>query len=108
MSENVKHLDDENFKEVISKGITLVDFYADWCGPCKMIAPIINELADDVELKDKVKIAKLDIENAQMITSNYDVTSVPTLIVFKNGVEAKRMSGVQGKASIKNMIQAVL
>lgn len=108
MSENVKHLDDENFKETIAKGVTLVDFYADWCGPCKMIGPIVNELAEDAELKGKVTIAKLDIDNAQMTTSNYDVTSVPTMILFKNGIEAKRMIGVQGKAFIKNMIQAVL
>ncbi len=108
MSENVKHLDDENFKETIANGVTLVDFYADWCGPCKMIAPIVSELAEDAELKGKVKIAKLDIDNAQLTTSNYDVTSVPTMILFKNGIEAKRMIGVQGKASIKNMIQAVL
>lgn len=105
---NVKHLDEANFKEVISNGVTLVDFYADWCGPCKMIAPLINELADDAELKDKVQIAKLDIDSAQNVTSNYDVTSVPTLIIFKNGVEAKRIIGVQGKAAIKNAIQAVL
>lgn len=108
MSGHVKHLDDENFKSEIAEGVTLVDFYADWCGPCKMIAPIINELAEDPELQGKVKIAKLDIDNAQVITSNYDVTSVPTLIVFKNGEPVKRLIGVQGKASIKSALQVAL
>lgn len=102
MSENVKHLDDENFKTAIATGVTLVDFYADWCGPCRMVTPIINELAD--ELEGQATIAKVDIDNCQKITSNYDITSVPTMILFKNGQEAKRMIGVRDKKSLKSMI----
>jgi thioredoxin 1 len=106
MSENVKHLNDENFKSAISSGVTLVDFFADWCGPCKMIAPIINELAD--ELQGQAVIAKVDIDASPKTTSEADVTSVPTLILFKNGVEAKRMVGVRDKKSLKAMILEVL
>jgi thioredoxin 1 len=106
MSENVKHLDDENFKASISKGVTLVDFYADWCGPCKMVGPIINELAD--ELQGQAVIAKVDIDTSQMTTSNYNVTSVPTLILFKDGVEVNKMVGVRDKKSLKSMILETL
>lgn len=102
MSENVKYLDDESFKETIETGVTLVDFYADWCGPCKMIAPIINELAD--ELNGQATIAKVDIDNSQSTTSMYDITSVPTLILFKNGQEAKRIVGVRDKKTLKALV----
>ncbi|MGZ6330865.1 MAG: thioredoxin [Parachlamydiaceae bacterium] len=106
MSQNVKHLNDENFKSTISSGVTLVDFFADWCGPCKMIAPIINELAD--ELQGQAAIAKVDIDASPKTTSGANVTSVPTLILFKNGVEVKRMVGVRDKKSLKAMVLEVL
>ncbi len=103
MSENVKYLTDENFQSTIASGVTLVDFYADWCGPCKMIAPIITELAD--ELHGQATIAKLDIDRAPVTTTKCDVTSIPTLIVYKNGQEAKRFVGVRDKNSLKAVLQ---
>jgi len=106
MSENVKYLDDKNFKNTISSGVTLVDFYADWCGPCRMIAPIIQELATD--LKGQATIAKLDIDGAQDTTAEFQVTSIPTIILFKDGKEMKRIVGVRDKQSIKNMVLSVL
>lgn len=106
MSDNVKHLDDENFKTSIAAGVTLVDFYADWCGPCRMVAPIIHELAD--ELAGQAAIAKVDIDNCQMTTSSYDITSVPTLILFKNGQEIKRVVGVRDKKALKSMVLEAL
>ncbi len=105
MAENLKQLDDENFQSTIAKGITLVDFFADWCGPCKMIAPVIEELAK--ELQGKATIAKLDIENAQQVTERFQVTSIPTLIIFKDGNEIKRFVGVRSKDDLKNAILAV-
>ena len=105
MAENVKYLDDNNFKSSIEKGITLVDFYADWCGPCRMIAPIIQELA--VELKDQATIAKLDIESSQNVASEFSVTSIPTIIVFKDGKEMKRVVGVRDKQTLKNLILSI-
>lgn len=103
MSENVKYLNDENFQSAIASGVTLVDFYADWCGPCKMVAPIITELAE--EFHGQATIAKLDIDKAPITTTGCDVTSIPTLIVFKNGQEAKRLVGVRDKKSLKAVLQ---
>lgn len=105
MAENLKKLDDENFQSTVDKGVTLVDFFADWCGPCKMITPIIEELAN--ELQGKATIAKVDIENAQQVTARFQVTSIPTLIVFKDGKEVKRFVGVRSKEDLKNAIMAV-
>lgn len=102
MAEHLVYLDDSNFKSTISKGVTLVDFYADWCGPCRMIAPIIEELS--TEFNGKAKIAKLDIEKAQEVTSEFQVTSIPTIILFKDGNEIKRIVGLRDRETLKNMV----
>lgn len=101
---SLKHLDDANFTAEIAEGLTFVDFYADWCGPCRMIAPIVEELAN--ELNGVAKIAKLDIESAQTTTSSLGITSIPTMILFKDGKEVKRIVGVRDKESIKGIIEA--
>lgn len=106
MSQNLKHLDDANFSAEIEKGVVLVDFYADWCGPCRMIAPIVEELA--TEMDGIAKIAKLDIEKAQNTTSSLGITSIPTMIIFKDGKEVKRIVGVRDKESLKSTLQAAL
>lgn len=106
MSGNLKYLDDTNFDSTVAKGVTLVDFYADWCGPCRMIAPIINELAD--EYQGKVTIAKLDIDKSQNATAQHGVTSIPTIMIFKDGKKLDTAVGVRGKESYKMMIDSAL
>ncbi len=102
MAEKIKYLTDDNFESTISQGVTLVDFYADWCGPCRMINPILDELASEME--GKVTIAKLDIDAHQKTTAQFGVTSIPTVIVFKEGKEHKKVVGVRGKEELKKMI----
>jgi len=99
----MKMLTQQNFKEEIAKGVTLVDFYADWCGPCRMLTPVLDKLSK--ELEGKVVIGKLDIDNAQEVTASFDVTSVPTVILFKDGKEIGRLVGLRDAESIKQFIQ---
>ena len=105
-SKTLKYLNDDNFESTISQGVTLVDFYADWCGPCRMIAPIVEELAN--ELSGQATIAKLDTQEAEKTTMNLGVTSIPTVIVFKDGKEVKRVVGVRGKEELKKMVTSAL
>ncbi len=100
----LSQLDDNNFQQAISQGITLVDFYATWCGPCRMIAPIVQDLANKV--RGKANIAKLDIDQAQNITASLQITSVPTLILFKDGEEMKRVVGVKDLEYLLNLIES--
>ena len=106
MSKEVVYIEDNNFQSTILKGVTLIDFYAAWCGPCKAIAPIIEELA--IEFKGKAVIAKLDIEKAQETTAQLQVTSIPTLILFKEGKEIKRIVGLRDRETLKSLVLAAL
>lgn len=102
----LKHLDDENFSSEIADGVTLVDFYADWCGPCRMMTPIIEEFAKDMQ--GKVSVGKLDIDASQKTTQAFQVTSIPTLILFKNGQELKRIVGLKDLVTLKKLIEPVV
>lgn len=95
-------LNSENFeKEVLnSEKPVLVDFYADWCGPCKMMGPIIEEIAN--ELQGKAKVGKINVDENQDLAIQYEVMSIPTMVVFKNGKEAKRFVGVRDKEELLN------
>jgi len=89
----------ENFEDTISKdGITFVDFWAEWCGPCKMIAPILSEIAN--EQKDNLVIAKLNVDDHGDIAQRFGVMSIPTLLVFDKGEMKKRMVGAKGKGAL--------
>jgi thioredoxin 1 len=105
MSEHVEQLLDENFKEGVREGVSLVDFYATWCAPCRMIAPIIEELAKTTN--GKARIAKVDIDQAQEVAQDLQITSVPTLILFKDGVEVKRIVGVKDLDYLTKLIESV-
>jgi len=84
----------------------LVDFYADWCGPCKMLAPILKEVK--AELKDSIKIVKIDVDKNNVIASKYQVRGVPTMLLFKNGKQLWRQSGVLQKNDIISIIKQYL
>lgn len=104
MAQNIAHLTDENFQQAIEQGVTLVDFHATWCGPCRMIAPIMEQLATQVQ--GKAHVAKLDIDQASQTTSSLQITSVPTLILFKDGKEVKRVVGVKDLDYLLNLVQS--
>ena len=95
MSENIVHLSDDSFEDEVinTEGPVLVDYWADWCGPCKMIAPILDEIAN--EYKDKIKIAKLNIDENPATPPKYGIRGIPTLMLFKGGnVEATKVGAV--------------
>ena len=92
---SVLHLTSDNFDDTISKGQVLVDFWADWCGPCKILAPIFEELA--AESTGNVSIAKVDVDRESTLAARYSVMSIPTVILFVDGLESKRFVGVQSK-----------
>ncbi|MDP1853527.1 MAG: thioredoxin [Candidatus Omnitrophota bacterium] len=102
------HLNDSNFKqEVLSERLpVLVDFSAVWCGPCKAIAPIIEELAKEYE--GRFKICKLDVDNGENTATNYGVMSVPTLMIFKDGKVVEQAVGALSKQQLKKKIEAHL
>lgn len=94
----------ENFeKEVLqSDKIVLVDFYADWCGPCKMLSPVVDSVANENE---DIKVVKVNVDDAQDLAIKYQVMSIPTLVVIKNGQEINRSVGVVSKSEIEEMVK---
>jgi len=101
----IKHLTDDNFSKEIEQGVTLVDFHANWCAPCRMLAPLLEQVAKEVK---GAKVAKIDIDSEQKTASHFQITSVPTLILFKNGKEVNRLLGLRNVEAIKEFIQAVM
>ena len=102
----IRHLTDDSFLEEISQGVTLVDFHADWCGPCRMLAPVLDQVAKDV--KGKATIVKMDIDSEQKTAAQFQITSVPTLILFKDGKEMNRLVGLRNGDAVKDFILSVV
>jgi thioredoxin 1 len=106
-SPNVVTLTQENFaKEVLESPVpVLVDFWAEWCGPCKMIAPILDELAD--EYNGKIRIGKLNIDDYQNLAAEYRVSAIPTLLIFRQGQVAEQIVGLKSKRDLKSSFDRV-
>ena len=102
MSEHIKIIKENEFESTIKTGLVLVDFHADWCGPCKTLAPHLEAVAK--ELKGKALVVKLDVDQAQRVASSFQVTSIPTLILFKDGKEVDRIVGLRSGKEIKEFI----
>ena len=104
MSENIKNLTDETFTTDISssKEPVLVDFWAPWCGPCRMVAPVLESLAE--EYAGKVRIAKLNVDDNPRAAATYRVSSIPTLILFKGGEAVDVIIGAQPRAALQSLL----
>jgi len=102
MSDLIVYLNESDFDHKVAKGITLVDFYADWCGPCRMLTPVLEQIAKAVH--GKVTIAKVDIDDNQRIATQFQVTSVPTMVLLKDGKEINRLIGLRDAEGLKKFI----
>jgi len=103
MSENITELDNSNFDATISAPVpVVVDFWAPWCGPCKAIAPILEELA--TELGDAVKICKVNVDNNSEIAGKFEIRAIPTILVFKDGAVSDTIVGLTSKEDLKAKI----
>jgi len=103
---NISYASDDNFQQEVieAKGPVLVDFWADWCGPCHALAPVLDELANEYEGRATIK--KLNVDENPLITAEYGIRSLPTLMLFQDGQPIKAFTGVQPKVKSNNMLSA--
>lgn len=92
------HLEEQNFKKLIQEPTILVDFYANWCGPCKMLSPILEKVSSDI------KVIKVDVDKFEKLSREYGVMSIPTVILFENGEEVKRNIGFMSQEQVEKFI----
>lgn len=99
----VKEINDAAFNEAIKNGVVIVDFWASWCGPCKMLGPVIEELSE--ELGEKADFLKLNVDDNPVTANVFRISSIPTVIVFKDGKIAETLVGFRPKAAIKSILE---
>lgn len=99
-----KIIDSTNFEQEVNDGVVVVDFFATWCGPCKMLAPIFEQLS--VEMKDDARFVKVDIDKSLEIARKYMISSVPTMMIFKDGKPVDTMVGFMPKEAIKSKVES--
>ncbi len=106
VSEKLIILSDATFKKQISKGVSLVDFWAEWCTPCKIQGPVVSELAD--EMSEQAKICKLDVQHNQRVATELGIRNIPTILIFKDGKIIKKFVGVKTKTVLMKAVKAAL
>lgn len=104
-SKKIKVLNNKNFGTATKRGVVLIDFWAAWCGPCKIIAPVLNEIA---ESRDDFTIAKVNVDQNQQLAQKHKVRNIPTLLILKDGKEAGRIVGVKTKRAILKEVETVM
>lgn len=104
-SKNIKVLNNKNFKTATKRGVVLVDFWASWCAPCKIIAPVLNDIADT---QTDFTVAKVNVDHHQQLAQRFKVMNIPTMLILKDGKEAGRIVGVKTKRTILKEVEAVM
>lgn len=102
----MEFLNKNNFDSKIANGIVLIDFFANWCGPCRMLSPFLDEMAE--QFAGKVEIYKVNVDESPELAQRYDVFSIPNLILFKNGKQMDQMVGFNGPEALKDFISKAL
>lgn len=102
----MKNITTNEFDKTISEGIVLIDFYADWCGPCKMLSPVLEDLSSDYN--DKITFVKVDVDTEMSLAERFGIMSIPTVKVFKDGEEIKSFMGYMPKPAIKTLLDQII
>lgn len=102
----IKNLTQENFQEEVSGNPIIVDFWASWCGPCRMLAPVIDALSEEYE--DKISVGKVNVDEQNALAAQFGIVSIPTVIIFKDGKEIKRLVGVHDADDYRDEIDRVI
>ena len=101
------NIENENqFNNLILEGVTLVDFYATWCGPCRMLAPIIEEI--ETEFNGRVNVAKLDVDECEQVAARYGINAIPAILIFKNNKLVKTSVGFQSQDALSDLLNSIL